>query len=125
MATQNKIKNIKYYLDLPWTYTVELIRKKGKPLYIVHVNELPGVATDASSLDEAMMLIREAMEGVFELYLENGEEIPEPINPDKFKGNIAYRTSSTRHYKLVKEAQKTHQSLSQLIDKCVDVVLKK
>lgn len=125
MATQNKTKDITYYLNLPWTYTVETTRETGELLYIVHVNELPGIATDAPSLQEAMELIKEAMKGAFKLYLKHGDEIPEPVNPDKFKGNIAYRTSSVRHYKLFKEAQKHNQSLSQFIDQCIDVVLKK
>ena len=85
-AMQNKTKNIKYYLDLPWTYTVETTRETGELLYIVHVNELPGIATDAPTLEEAMTLIKEAMQGAFKLYLKHGEEIPEPVNPDKFNG---------------------------------------
>jgi predicted RNase H-like HicB family nuclease len=125
MATQNKAKDINYYLNLPWTYTVETTRETGELLYIVHVNELPGIATDAPSLEEAMDLIKEAMKGAFKLYLKHGEEIPEPVNPNKFKGNIAYRTSSSRHYKLFKEAQKHKQSLSEFIDECIDVALRK
>lgn len=122
---QKKIKSIDYYLNLPWTYTVETAQEKGKKIYIVHVNELPGVSTDAPTLPEAMELIKESMEGVFELYLENGEEIPEPASPDNFKGKIAYRTSSMRHYQLVKAAQKNNQSISQFIDQCIDSVFKK
>ena len=80
MVIHKKTKDIAYYLNLPWTYTVEMARDKGKQIYIVHVNELPGIATDAPSLDEAMELIKEAMEGAFELYMENGQVIPEPIN---------------------------------------------
>jgi predicted RNase H-like HicB family nuclease len=125
MATQNRTKDINYYLNLPWTYTIETTRENGELLYIVHVNELPGIATDAPTLEEAMELIKEAMKGTFKLYLKHGDEIPEPVNPTKFKGNIAYRTSSTRHYKLFKEAQKHNQSLSEFIDQCVDVALRK
>ena len=85
MATQNK-KDINYYLNLPWTYTVETTRETGELLYIVHVNELPGIATDAPSLEEAMMLIKEAMKGAFKFfYMKQGEEILQPINSDKFK----------------------------------------
>ena len=121
----NKIKDINYYLNLPWTYTIETTKETGELLYIVHVNELPDITTDAPSLDAAMVLIKEAMAGAFELYLKQGDEIPEPVDPDEFKGNIAYRTSSTRHYRLFKEAQKRNQSLSQLIDQCIDLALRK
>ena len=69
-----------YYLNLPWTYTVKTAQEKNEKLYIVYVNELPGICTDAPTLDEAMQLIKEVMVGTFELYLEQGEKIPEPIN---------------------------------------------
>jgi predicted RNase H-like HicB family nuclease len=120
-----KTKDINYYLNLPWTYTIETTKEDNQLLYIVHVNELPGIATDAPSLEEAMELIKEAMRGAFKLYLKQGDEIPEPVDKDKFKGNIAYRTTSSRHYKLFKEAQKHKQSLSEFIDKCIDTALSK
>ena len=126
MVTQKKIKNINYYLNLPWTYTIETEHdEKGKNIYVVHVNELPGIATDAPSLEEAMKLIKEVMEATFEMYLENGEEIPEPKVLEQYKGNVAYRTSRMRHYSLVKAAQKKNISISQFIDSAIDTVLKK
>lgn len=85
-------KSIKYYMDLPWTYTVEIDKdKKGKKNYIISVNELPGIKTDAYSRQEAFKSIKEAMGGLFELSLEIGKEIPIPINKNKFKGNITYK----------------------------------
>ena len=120
-----KNKDLNYYLNLPWTYTIETTKETGELLYIVHVNELPGIATDAPTLNEAMKLIKEAMTGAFELYMKNGEEIPEPIDEDEFKGNIAYRTNSRRHYLLVKEAKRRNESLSHILDQCVDLALGK
>ncbi len=123
----NKInkKAIDYYLGLPWTYTIETALENGKPYYIISVNELPGIYTDALTLNEAMESIKEAMAAAFELYLKNGEEIPEPIKEEDFKGNIAYRTSSRRHYMLAREAQRKSKSLSQFLDDCVDNALLK
>ncbi len=120
-----KNKDLNYYLNLPWTYTIETTKETGELLYIVHVNELPGIATDAPTLNEAMKLIKEAMTGAFELYIKNGEEIPEPIDEDEFKGNIAYRTNSRRHYLLAKEAKRRNESLSHILDQCVDMALGK
>lgn len=125
MVTQHKAKDIEYYLALPWTYTVETTREDGQSLYIVDDNELPGIATDAPTLPEAMECIKEAVVGAFELYLKHGDEIPEPVDPDQFKGNIAYRTTSERHYRLFKEAQKKKQSLSHYIDQCIDSALRR
>jgi len=117
-------KDITYYLDLPWTYSVEIGQdEKGEKIYIVSVNELPGVSTDAHNLDEAMELIQDAMEGAFRLYMKHGEEIPEPIDPERYKGNISYRTSGNRHFLIAREAARQNKSLSQLLDQCVDDAL--
>jgi predicted RNase H-like HicB family nuclease len=95
MATKKPYKKVSYYLDLPWTYTVEQATDENKKkIYIVRVNELPGICTDAQTFDEAMALIKEPMQAAFEFYMENGEEIPEPVKLEDFKGNIAYRTTS-------------------------------
>jgi predicted RNase H-like HicB family nuclease len=124
MELKKKYKNLDYYLNLPWTYTIEQARDEDKnKIYIVRVNELPGICTDATSLDEAMELIKEPMRAAFEFYMENGENIPEPVKEEDFKGNIAYRTTSKRHYLISKEAQRKEQSLSQIIDGLVDTVL--
>ena len=49
----------------------------------------------------------------FELYAKSGQEIPEPIDEDQFKGNTAYRTTPRRHYFIAKEAEKYGQSSMQ------------
>ena len=71
-------KNIEYYLNLSWTYTIEMACENNKVFYIVHVNELPGICTDAPTIQEAMTLIKEPMAALFKLYLKNNEVIPEP-----------------------------------------------
>lgn len=124
MAMRKIKKDLKYYMNLPWTYTIETDFEKDKKFYIVCVNEFPGVCTDAPTIEEAMELIKDALHGAIELYLEHGDEIPEPVSQDEYKGNIAYRTTGRRHYKLIKAAQKTDVSLSQMIDECVDAHLK-
>ena len=53
------------------------------------------------------------------------KKIPEPIDEDEFKGNIAYRTNSRRHYLLAKEAKRRNESLSHVLDQCVDIALGK
>ncbi len=123
MATNKN--DIKYYLDLPWTYTVRTAVEEGEKFYIVCVSELLGVCTDGATLDEAMKNIREAMSGAFELYLKHGDEIPVPVDEEAYKGNIAYRTSSKRHYLIAKEAERRGVSLSKTIDELVDATMHK
>jgi len=114
-------KDLKYYLGLDWTYNIETTHIKGKKYYIVRVNELPGVCTDASSVEKSMKDIQEVIAAAIELYLVQGDPIPEPINKNKFKGNIAYRTSSERHYHLAKLAEQKHISMNKALDMVVDV----
>lgn len=125
MATKKEIKkDLQYYLNLPWTFTLEQSQDaKNQKIYIIHVNELPGVCTDAPTIQEAAELITDAMKGTFKLYMKHGDSIPEPIREEDFKGKISYRTSSKRHYLIAKEAAKKHISLSQAIDNIIDTVL--
>src|SRR5579872_768023 len=124
MATKKQYKKLSYYLNLPWTYTVEQSKdENNNKIYVVYVNELPGICTDAPSVDEAMKLIKEPISAAIEFYMENNQEIPEPISAEDYKGNISYRTTSRRHYLISKEAKKREVSLSQLIDNLVDNAL--
>jgi predicted RNase H-like HicB family nuclease len=71
MVSENEIKK---YLDLPWSYSIE--QENG--YYVVHVNELPGICSDGQSIPEAIEGVQEAISAAIELYLELGEEVPIP-----------------------------------------------
>jgi len=118
MAT--KKKNLSYYLQLNWSYTLERETLNRKAYYIIRVNELPGVCTDAETVEEGMKSIKEVIKAAIKLYLKQGDPIPEPIDKKKFKGNIAYRTSAERHYLLSKIALHEQKSLSKTLDSLVD-----
>lgn len=116
-------KQIDHYLNLPWSYTIEQEVHNGMHYFIIRVNELPGICTDAETIKEGMKLIKEAIEGAIVLYLKNGEKIPEPINREDYMGNISYRTTSERHYNIAKLAHSRHKSLSKTIDELIDTGL--
>jgi predicted RNase H-like HicB family nuclease len=113
-------KDLKYYLGLNWSYTIEQSSHKGKKFFIIRVKELPGVRTDSKTIEQGMIDIREAMTATIELYLEQGDPIPEPIKKEEFKGNISYRTTSERHYFLAKLAQQHHVSMNKALDMIFD-----
>ncbi|MGK5595686.1 MAG: type II toxin-antitoxin system HicB family antitoxin [Parachlamydiaceae bacterium] len=117
-------KQIQYYLNLPWSYTIEQESYNDKHYYIIRVNELPGICTDAETVEEGMELIKEAIEGAIILYLKNGEKVPEPIKKDLYKGKIAYRTSKERHYNVAKLAKTMNKSISKTLDILIDTGLK-
>ena len=68
-------KDLKYYLSLNWSYTIEQDSHNGKKFWIIRVNELPGVCTDALTISKGMENIKEAIAGAIELYLEQGDPI--------------------------------------------------
>lgn len=118
-----KRKKLKYYLNLKWSYTIEQDFHDGKKIYIIRVNELPGVCTDSNTIEQGMKDIRDSIAATIELYLEQGDPIPEPINKEEFKGKISYRTTSERHYCLAKLAQQKHVSMNKALDMVFDAGL--
>lgn len=122
MATK---KDLRYYMNLNWSFTIEQETHKNKHYYIIRVNELPGVCTDAETIEEGVKEIKEAIEGAIRLYIKNKEPIPEPIKKEQFKGNIAYRTTSQRHFYVAKAAKEMHKSISKTLDELIDAGLEK
>lgn len=78
------------------------------------------MVTDAPTIPEAIDLIKEAMSLSFKMSIDACDGIPEPITEKDFAGNIAYRTTSERHYLIAREARKRNMSLSQVIDTLID-----
>ena len=113
-------KDINYYLSLPWTYTIETESHEGSSYYIIRVNELPGICTDSESLDEGMREIKDLIVCAVEIYKEKGEPVPEPVDRDRYKGKILYRTNSERHYHIARTAQMMHKSISKTLDTLID-----
>ncbi len=112
-------------MKLNWSYTVEQELHEGKNIYIIRVNELPGVCTDAESIEAGMHAIKEAIAAALKLYAKQGEPIPEPIDKTKFRGNIAYRTDCERHYFIAKAARQMHKSISKTLDVLIDAGMQK
>ncbi len=125
MKTIKNKKDLNYYLDLPWTYTIESEEHKGKSYYIIRVNELPGICTHNEDLNEGMADIKELIACAVEIYQEKDEPVPEPVNRTQYKGRILYRSGSERHYLLAKAAKLQHRSISGLLDSIVDNSLSK
>lgn len=114
-------KDIKYYLDLPWTY-IFTYDDKNK-VYIASISELKGCMSDGKTIDEALSMIKDALYSYLSVMIENNDEIPEPIKPELYKGKIAYRTTPERHYKIAQKSSIWNKSISKTIDKLVDFAL--
>jgi predicted RNase H-like HicB family nuclease len=58
-------------------YTV-VLEKADDGSYSVYVPDLPGCISTGDTVDEALRMIREAIQGHLQLLREQGEPIPEP-----------------------------------------------
>lgn len=106
-------KDIKYYLDLP--YTRELIAEPEGGWFI-RIKELPGCMSQGETVDEAMEMITDAMQGWLEVALSTGLKIPEPRTLEEFSGKFVVRVPKSLHRKLVETAELEGVSLNQWIN---------
>jgi antitoxin HicB len=105
-------KTIDYYMALP--YTIEL-QYDSEDAWFVRVKELPGCMSQGDTPEEAMEMIREAMELWLEVALEDGDPIPEPRELDDYSGKFVVRLPRSLHRDLVQEAVEEGVSLNQYI----------
>lgn len=114
-------RTLEYYLALPWSYRFEWSNEDQ--CYIASIAELKGCITDGATIEEATIMIRDALQSYISSLLEDNEYIPEPPKPNDFKGNIPYRTTPAKHLKLYIKANATGKSINKLIDEAVDNLL--
>ena len=106
-------KSLKYYLDLPYSRTVEFIKDEDGDYYFSKILELDGCHSTGKTRNEALENLEEALEGYLEVKLEYGDHIPEPISNDGFNGKFLLRLPKSLHLRLSTEAQKEGVSLNQ------------
>lgn len=106
-------KTVADYLGLP--YTIELRNTPGEG-WFVRVKELPGCMSQAETAEEALVMIRDAMQGWLEVALEYGDPIPEPQPDEVFSGKFVVRVPRTLHRELVLAAEREGTSLNQFIN---------
>lgn len=79
---------------------------------------------DGETIEEATHQIKDALESYISACLEAGYNIPEPLKPSDYKGQIPYRTTSEKHYKLAQRAKSTGKSINSIIDEATDLFLR-
>ena len=107
------MKNVKYYMDLPYNYIVQPISDESGKYFYAKVLELDGCQSTGDTFEEAYQNLREAMEGWIEAKLDGGFEIPLPIGYEQFSGKFIVRIPKSLHYKLSIEAEQEGVSLNQ------------
>ena len=108
------IKNLDYYLGLPYKYSIYPAQEGG---YVIEIPDLPGCISQGETVEEAVSMIEDAKRGWLELALEQGAEIPEPtamVSAD-YSGKFNVRVPKSLHKSLVENAKTENVSLNQLV----------
>ena len=114
---KNLDKQIKSFLDLPYTFTVGKDKEHdGKEYFYVQVNELPGCASDGASPEAALKNIKDAMYDWIETALLNRERVP---TPEGFSGKFTVRIPPSLHRDLIKKVTKEGVSINQFISTAI------
>lgn len=112
------MKNIQYYLNLPWSFRFEW--DPGDQIYVASIAELKGCMSHGKTINEAAENIKEALELYLETAIDENIEIQEPPKPEDYKGRITLRTSPDKHYKLIQKANSEGKSLNKLLEEIID-----
>ena len=111
-------KTLEYYLALPWSYRFEWSNDDN--CYIASIGELKGCMSHGETISEAAEMIQDALKSYITCSLQYGDEIPEPLKPMDYKGQIPYRTTPAKHYRIAKRAKSLGISINTLIDEAVE-----
>ncbi|MCL2139521.1 MAG: type II toxin-antitoxin system HicB family antitoxin [Treponema sp.] len=110
-------KNMDYYVNLPYSFIIDWSDADG--CFLGSIAELERNMTCGGTREEVLANLNDALVSYIATSLGNNMEIPEPLNVKDFKGNIAYRTSSERHYLLAKQAKLCGKSINAFIDETI------
>ena len=108
-------KDLKYFEDLAYPYTVEELEEDGRKYFSMSIPELPGCGAEGETIEEARKNLEDAKMAWIETALDAGFPIPEPSIEEGFSGKFLLRIPPKLHMKLTKIAEKVGASLNQLI----------
>jgi len=108
-------KGIEYYAQLPYSILLHQVEDEGKKYWIAEVPELPGCKSHGSTVGEAVESVEEAKKDWIADSLEKGEDVPVPVERDRYSGRMLVRMSRSLHRALSLMAESEKLSLNQLI----------
>jgi antitoxin HicB len=113
MVITGKIKkDLKYYLELPYSVIVEPWNDGGGPYWVARIAELPHCLIHADTPEEAVKEIQDVKDDWIKSNLERGLPVPEPRSR-KCSGQIRLRISPSLHKLLIDRAEIEGISLNQ------------
>lgn len=107
-------KTLEYYLSLPYSLVINEVNDETGHYFSGRVEEFYDVKTVGNTIDQLYHNIYEVLEMAIDDRLEDGEEVPEPVD-EKYSGKILVRLPKSLHKKLSEEAARENVSLNQLM----------
>jgi len=108
-------KKIDYYMQLPYSVLLHEVEDEGHKYWIAEVPELPGCKSHGSTVEEAVNSVEEAKKDWILDSLGKGEDVPTPVERDRYSGKTLVRMSSSLHRALSLMAEHENLSLNQLM----------
>lgn len=108
-------KGIEHYMQLPYSILLHQVEDAGERYWMAEYPELPGCRSHGSTIEEAVTSAEEAKKDWLLDSLDSGEEIPTPVERDRFSGKTLVRMSRSLHRALALMAEIEKLSLNQLI----------
>ena len=105
------MKDLSYYMNL--NYRIEIKEDKEEGGYVLGCPELRGCLTCADTIEEGLELLKDAKKCWIETALEDGNEIPEPLDEEKFSGNFKLRMPKSLHKELMGKSHDEGVSMNQ------------
>jgi RNA polymerase sigma-B factor len=122
MPSSQQSLDVAHYLELPYTVAVQSEREGEGARWVATVEELPGCAAQGQTPDDAVELLRSAMQSWIEAALAQGREVPVPSDrPAKRRastshsGRFLVRMPAPLHSQLARAAERDHLSLNRFI----------
>ena len=108
-------KGIEYYMQLPYSILLQEVEDEGEKYWIAEIPELPGCKSHGSTVEDAVKSVEEAKKDWILDSLKQREEVPTPVERDRYSGKTLVRMSRSLHRSLALMADAEKLSLNQLI----------
>ena len=104
-------KDLGYYMSLPYREVIKSAKEGG---YVGYVPDLRGCVTQAETKTEIVEMLEDAKKCWIEAALEDGLQIPEPLQDEDFSGKFSLRIPKSLHRSLAISARAEGVSLNQM-----------
>ena len=97
---------------MDFKYSINLAWSSEDKAYIATIPEFPGLSAFGETPEVAVSEVKVAAEGFIEVYLEDGQPLPEPKIKQSFSGQTRIRLPKSLHAALSGQAQSEGVSLN-------------